>query len=388
MFSHSPHLDGTSARRCHLHMHAPLKSTLIFGLSCLSIAALIPHATELPLFSALPFDSWKHVGGAATFTLEPEVNADIVGGTFGPTLRGHGPIDRNGFLASPRVIGDFHLSVDVRIGSIEDPQGTKMNSGIQIRSREQDATIMGLQIEIDPSARAWSGGVYEERGRAWLAPLRENEAARKAFKLGAWNHYDIECIGPRIRTKINGVPCAEWYDATVSGLLAFQVHGGGACEVAFRTPLLDEFGTHAWSAIEDAAGASSGERCAWSHAVDANMRGLRMELSGSGHVLVLAQDGTRLLDVPIAPIAITKDAQGEQRAATAAEASKPRTLELLWLDSQGAVILNGALERKLTWSTQPAWIRVLGDCDAVKVEALTETQPASPANKGASETGL
>ena len=63
-----------------------------------------------------------------------------------------------------------------------------------------------------------------------------------AFKLGEWNRYEIECIGPRVRTRVNGVACAEWYDGIVSGLLAFQVHGGKACEVAFRAPAFEDLG--------------------------------------------------------------------------------------------------------------------------------------------------
>ncbi len=331
---------------------------------------------ELPLFAQLPFDAWKHVGGAANFTLEPEVlgdaRGDSLGAQVGPTLRGTGPIDRNGFLASPRELGDFRLAVDVKIGSVADPKGIKMNSGIQIRSHEKDGTISGMQIEIDPSARKWSGGVYEERGRSWLAPLKDNEAGREAFKLGEWNHYEIECNGPRIQTKINGVSCAQWFDGTMSGLLAFQVHGGDSCEVAFRKPMLEETGRHEWSAMEDAAGGSSGERCAWSHGIDATLRGVRMQVTGVGHVVVLAADGAKMLDVPIAPRAIATDAQGEQRAATKEEAAKSRTLEILWVDGEGAVVVDGALERKLTWTAPPTWLRVLGDCEVAKVEGLTK----------------
>ncbi|MFM1822216.1 MAG: hypothetical protein RI967_482, partial [Planctomycetota bacterium] len=141
-----------------------------------------------PLFEVEPIDRWRVVGGAARFELER-------GAPGQETLVGRGPIPRNGFLASPRPFGDFRLAVEVRIGSEANPTGEKMNSGIQIRSRDAGDRIVGLQIEVDPSPRAWSGGVYDEGGRAWLAPLEGNDAARAAFRLGEWNRYEIEAIG-------------------------------------------------------------------------------------------------------------------------------------------------------------------------------------------------
>ena len=194
-----------------------------------------------PLLDAMPFAEWRVVGGKAAF----EVVAPSAGAA-GPSIVGRGPIERNGFLASPRELHDFRLAVEVRLASDEFPKGEGMNSGIQIRSREKDGTIAGLQIEIDPTERRWSGGVYDERGRGWLAPLKDDPAAMAAFRPGEWNLYEIECIGPRVRTRVNGVACAEWHDGVVSGLLAFQVHGGKACEVAFRAPILEELGAHAW----------------------------------------------------------------------------------------------------------------------------------------------
>ena len=39
---------------------------------------------------------------------------------------------------------------------------------------------------------------------AWLDDLSEDGAARAAFRPGEWNHYRIECLGPWIRTWVNG----------------------------------------------------------------------------------------------------------------------------------------------------------------------------------------
>jgi len=55
-----------------------------------------------------------------------------------------------------------------------------MNSGIQIRSNSlpyyRDGMVHGYQIEIDPSKRAWSGGIYDEKRRKWLHTLENKNA--------------------------------------------------------------------------------------------------------------------------------------------------------------------------------------------------------------------
>ena len=85
--------------------------------------------------------------------------------------------------------------------------------------------VHGYQMEIDPSDRAWSGGIYDEARRDWLYTLENNIAAKSAFKHNDWNHYRIECIGNSMRTWVNGVACAHLIDdMTPKGFIALQVH--------------------------------------------------------------------------------------------------------------------------------------------------------------------
>lgn len=86
----------------------------------------------------------------------------------------------------------------------------------------------GYQVEIDPSARAYSAGIYDEGRRGWLMDLKDNEPARKAFKSNEWNKFRVECKGDSIKTFINGVAAADIKDnVTPKGLIALQVHGVG-----------------------------------------------------------------------------------------------------------------------------------------------------------------
>jgi sugar lactone lactonase YvrE len=83
-------------------------------------------------------------------------------------------------------------------------------------------------VEIDPSDRGWSGGIYDEGRRGWLQPLSLNTAARYAFRQGNWNQLRILAVGNSIKTWINGVPAADLTDSmTGEGFIGLQVHGVG-----------------------------------------------------------------------------------------------------------------------------------------------------------------
>jgi hypothetical protein len=104
-----------------------------------------------------------------------------------------------------------------------------INSGIQVRSNQyadyQQGRVHGYQVEIDPSPRAWTGGLYEEGRRGWLFDLTGQPTAQQAFRKHGWNHFRIEARGPHLRTWLNGVLAADLIDMrTASGFIALQVH--------------------------------------------------------------------------------------------------------------------------------------------------------------------
>jgi Domain of Unknown Function (DUF1080) len=196
-----------------------LSALLAIAFSCRSSHA---QSTELkPLFDGRTFNNWTN-RGQANFTIEEGV---IVGKTG---KGGHG------WLCTTKTYGDFILELEVNIKS--------GNSGVQIRSHIDDKDKMvGYQIEVDPSARAWSGGLYEQGRRGWLQDLKNNDAARKAFKVGEWNKYRIVCQGDSIKSWVNGVPCTDYHDSMdKDGVIALQVHAGKNIEVSFRNIRLQE----------------------------------------------------------------------------------------------------------------------------------------------------
>jgi hypothetical protein len=164
------------------------------------------------LFNGKDLKGWKKLNGTAKYMIDGDA---IVGISELNTP--------NTFLATEKMYTDFILEVDLKVDNL-------LNSGIQIRSNSMDSyrdgRVHGYQVEIDPSPRAYSGGLYDEARRGWLYPLSRNPKGREAFRTGEWNHYRIECIGNNIRTWVNGIMCTNLADAeTAEGFIALQVHG-------------------------------------------------------------------------------------------------------------------------------------------------------------------
>ncbi|MEN8193355.1 MAG: DUF1080 domain-containing protein, partial [Bacteroidota bacterium] len=86
--------------------------------------------------------------------------------------------------------------------------------------------VWGYQVEIDPSSRAWSGGLYEPGNRGWVVTLASNPEAQKAFKRNEWNHFKVVMNGNRIQTWVNDVPVVDIVDEmSLSGFIGLQFHG-------------------------------------------------------------------------------------------------------------------------------------------------------------------
>ncbi len=166
------------------------------------------------LFNGKNLDGWKKLNGKAEYKVEDN------------TITGYSRLNTpNTFLATEKNYGDFILELEVKVDN-------ELNSGIQIRSNSlkdyRDGRVHGYQVEIDPSPRAYSGGIYDEARRGWLYPLGANPKGRKAFRPGSWNKYRIEAIGNHIRTWINGQMCTNLVDeVTAEGFIALQVHSIG-----------------------------------------------------------------------------------------------------------------------------------------------------------------
>jgi len=186
--------------------------TLLFLIGCKNESNETVPWDEL--FDGKTLSGWKQKGGQAIYEVS---NGAIVGRTVSNTP--------NSFLVTTERYSDFILEVDVKVHP-------SMNSGIQIRSNSfanyQKGRVHGYQVEIDPSDRAWSGGIYDEGRRGWLYDLSANPDARNAFRPNDWNHYRIEAIGDTLKTWVNEKSTAYLVDEkTRSGFIGLQVHSIG-----------------------------------------------------------------------------------------------------------------------------------------------------------------
>jgi hypothetical protein len=186
-------------------------SLLAIALTCFFTTA---NAQKKPLFDGKTMNGWKAVTGKAPYAIEDGM---IIG-----TMTSGSP---NSFLVTEKEYGNFILELDVKL------EGLETNSGVQTRSHfnpdgnKGAGLVYGRQMEIDPTPRAWTGGIYDEARRLWLYPVELNPAAKTAYKPEVFNHYKIECIGNEIKTWVNGIPISYVIDTLdKTGFIGLQVH--------------------------------------------------------------------------------------------------------------------------------------------------------------------
>ena len=188
------------------------------------IAMLVAVATSAQepqwqnLFNGKNLKGWTKLNGTAEYKIQDNA---IVGVSKMGTP--------NTFLATDKMYNNFILEFEFKIDE-------GLNSGVQFRSNSlknyRDGRVHGYQFEIDPSERAWTGGIYDEARRGWLYPLTYNTMkavvvksddsgeclypptynplAQKAFKKNEWNKGRIEAIGIHT-TWVNGIPLCGSY---------------------------------------------------------------------------------------------------------------------------------------------------------------------------------
>lgn len=163
------------------------------------------------LFNGKDLTGWKVLNGKAEYTIQDGI------------IVGHSKLKTpNTFLATDKLYSNFILELEFKVDE-------GLNSGVQFRSNSfqeyNNGRVNGYQYEIDPSPRAWSGGIYDEGRRGWIYPMDRNPASKTAFKAGKWNKLRIEALGTSLRTWLNGIPCANIIDnTTAAGFIALQVH--------------------------------------------------------------------------------------------------------------------------------------------------------------------
>jgi hypothetical protein len=162
------------------------------------------------------------------------------------------PLPANTFLIWTKLQpADFELKLDFRI--------TAGNTGVQYRSqRAPDVgpfVLKGYQADID-FANMWTGQLYEERGRAFLAlpgqatfigadkprifgSVTPAEALKAGINVGGWNTIHIIARKELVVHAVNGLVSAVFLDGDAArrpadGFIGLQLHTGPPMRAEFR----------------------------------------------------------------------------------------------------------------------------------------------------------
>ena len=211
-----------------------MKLLTILALSCLSLplTAETPIPQAKALFDGKTLEGWKTVNPkfAAKWTV---VDGVIVSGD------GKAKIPANTYLATTEEYGDFEFRCLFRLSG--DHKTGLINSGIQYRSSIHGGKIIGYQADIGKGD--W-GDIYDEHRRNRALAKGDMSKLKPVLKEDGWNSYIIRCRGNHHELYINGVKTCDYVEKDpkipAKGVIAVQIHSGGAGKVEFRDLTITE----------------------------------------------------------------------------------------------------------------------------------------------------
>lgn len=191
-------------------------AAIFVGFGCIAGCQPTVQPTDarwIELFDGQSLAGWTIVNGDDPFEVR---DGEIVGATVMNTP--------TRYLTTTRSFSDFILELEVNNSAGD-------NSGVQFRSTASAPFYTGLtgpQLEVDPSDRKWTGGIYFEGLGQWRHPIIADFNCKSAWKPEGWNSLRIETRGVESRTFVNDVPCAYVLDEPLTkGAIGLQAHSIG-----------------------------------------------------------------------------------------------------------------------------------------------------------------
>ena len=188
------------------------------------------------LFNGTDLTGWTVKGGDARFFVEDGVIVGVVNDTR-----------RNTFLCTEQEFENFIFKVEFKYDQ-------NFNSGIQFRSSARSdgdrERVYGYQCEMEP--RGMTAAIWDEaRRNRWLNDVTDElrDKTQQNFKHGEWNELKIQCVGPSIRTWLNGELITDIFDTmTTRGFFGLQVHASGSlgAQVRWRNIRIKELPATPW----------------------------------------------------------------------------------------------------------------------------------------------
>lgn len=211
-------------------MNILLPLILVTSLSTLFAPAGDKPAKVIPLFDGKTFSGLE----GDTIKTWRIANGELIGGSLTEK------VPHNEFIATTARYSNFELRLQFKLLGDEG----FINSGVQFRSERIDDPpyeMRGYQADIGDGF--W-GCLYDESRRNKVLVHADTALISRVLRRNDWNDYEIRCEGPRIRLKLNGKVTVDYTEEDPSipqsGLIAFQIHGGGKAQVHFRNIRLKE----------------------------------------------------------------------------------------------------------------------------------------------------
>ncbi|WP_394994167.1 DUF1080 domain-containing protein [Emticicia sp.] len=185
---------------------------------------------ETPLFDGKTFIGWEG-DTISTWRIE---NGTIVGGSTEKT------VPHNDFLCTTRSYANFILKLKIKLTG---NQGF-VNSGIQFRSKRlTNPSYEMTGYQADWGKDYWAS-LYDESRRNKTLIKPDSVKILQWIKVNDWNDYEVHAQGRHIQLFINGKQAVDYTEPDTSipqsGLIGFQIHGGGKAQVAFKDIYIEE----------------------------------------------------------------------------------------------------------------------------------------------------
>lgn len=197
---------------------------LLASLLFIGIAHVASAQKSVPLFDGRSFKGWE---GDTIKTWRIQDGA-LVGGSLTEK------VPHNEFIATTKTYKNFILRVKFRLLGSDG----FINTGVQFHSQRianPPHEMTGYQADLGDGF--WAS-LYDESRRDKILVRGDTNIVKQVLKKGDWNEYEVRAENGRIQIRLNGKQTVDYKepDASIpqSGLIAFQIHGGGKAEVWYK----------------------------------------------------------------------------------------------------------------------------------------------------------
>lgn len=189
-----------------------------------------PKPKPVRLFDGKTFKGWE---GDTVRTWRIQDGA-LVGGSLTEK------VPHNEFISTTKSYSNYVLKLKFKLTGTEG----FINGGVQFHSKRianPPYEMTGYQADL---GKGFWASLYDESRRDKLLAIADSNQVKQLLRPNDWNDYEIRSEGRHIQIMLNGQQTVDYTepDATIpqSGLIAFQVHGGGKTEVYYKDIVLEE----------------------------------------------------------------------------------------------------------------------------------------------------